>query len=175
MQIHIYNPHNRSQRHRYIYSSPSYLNSEFYSQSNTNKIVIQSHSVISVVTNIIILHNCSKKVVYNPSPYRYLWYSASAEMVNQKCLSDNDRSVLNAIFNPMEIGGDISSDTGYDDDELPGELQGYMLRQQRSYFFVSSNKMFYEQIFLMNKHQRFWKPFGLKQKLWVLQSSKIMI
>lgn len=45
-------------------------------------------------------------------------------MVNQKCLSDNDRSVLNAIFNPMEIGGDISSDAGYDDDELPVELQG---------------------------------------------------
>lgn len=47
-------------------------------------------------------------------------------MVNQKCLvlSDNDRSVLNAIFNPMEIGGDISADTGYDDEELPAELQG---------------------------------------------------
>lgn len=42
-------------------------------------------------------------------------------------LSDNDRSVLNAIFNPMEIGGDISSEAGYDDDELPGELQGYKL------------------------------------------------
>lgn len=52
-------------------------------------------------------------------------------MVNQKCLSDNDRSVLNAIFNPTEIGGDISSDAGYDagydDDELPTELQGHKL------------------------------------------------
>lgn len=57
-------------------------------------------------------------------------------MVNQKSLSDNDRSVLNAIFNPMEIGGDISSDGGYDDDELPVDLQGYKLKQSTVYLLV---------------------------------------
>lgn len=49
-------------------------------------------------------------------------------MVNRKCLSDNDNSVLNAIFNPYEIGGgDISANITYED-ELPELLQGYYLQ-----------------------------------------------
>lgn len=45
-------------------------------------------------------------------------------MVQQKCLSDNDRAVLDAIFSPSEIGGEISQ-LQYDaDGDLPQDLQG---------------------------------------------------
>lgn len=47
-------------------------------------------------------------------------------MVNRECLSEHDRSVLNAIFNPMEIGGDISNITDYDE-ILPEQLQGTVI------------------------------------------------
>lgn len=46
------------------------------------------------------------------------------KMVQQKCLSENDRAVLDAIFSPSEIGGEISQ-LQYDaDEDLPQDLQG---------------------------------------------------
>lgn len=45
---------------------------------------------------------------------------------NRSCLSEHDNAVLDALFNPNQVTGEISS--LYNDEELPDNLQGYIYK-----------------------------------------------
>lgn len=45
--------------------------------------------------------------------------------INRNCLSEHDNAVLDAIFNPMLLSSELSSnDLLYNDEELPDHLNG---------------------------------------------------
>lgn len=40
------------------------------------------------------------------------------------CLSEHDQSILDAIFNPLQIGGEYTATIYKNDEDLPAELKG---------------------------------------------------
>lgn len=99
----------------------SNINNTFscFSVFNRVKLISEYLAFVGIKTYLIFV----KKFIQSIQKFNYFFFCVY-KMAPIHRLSEHDQSILDAIFNPLQIGGELATAIYKNDEELPSGLKG---------------------------------------------------